>query len=79
MSRSSSALRQPILWYQALRAGHPSPCRFEPSCSTYALEAIEIHGALRGLWLAMRRLSRCHPLGRSGIDLVPLTKQGASR
>ncbi|MEI6454308.1 MAG: membrane protein insertion efficiency factor YidD [Actinomycetes bacterium] len=79
MSRSSSALRQPILFYQALRAGHPSACRFEPSCSTYALEAIEIHGSLRGSWLAMRRLGRCHPLGPSGIDLVPSTKQGVNR
>ena len=58
--------------YQAARAGHVSPCRFYPSCSAYAVEAVERHGAWRGLWLAMRRLARCHPLGGHGVDLVPL-------
>ena len=46
-------------------------CRFEPSCSAYAVAAVEEHGALRGLWLAVRRVSSCHPLGRSGFDPVP--------
>ena len=46
-------------------------CRFQPSCSAYALEAIATHGAWRGGLLAARRLSRCHPLGRSGFDPVP--------
>jgi putative membrane protein insertion efficiency factor len=46
-------------------------CRFEPSCSTYALQAVETHGAVRGLWLAVRRLARCHPFGRPGFDPVP--------
>ncbi|MGH8989858.1 MAG: membrane protein insertion efficiency factor YidD [Acidimicrobiales bacterium] len=58
--------------YQVARAGHVSPCRFVPSCSAYALEAVERHGALRGLWLAMRRVARCRPLGGHGVDLVPL-------
>jgi uncharacterized protein len=46
-------------------------CRFFPSCSAYALEAITIHGAVRGSWLAIRRLSRCHPWNSGGIDHVP--------
>jgi uncharacterized protein len=58
--------------YQAARVGHVSPCRFYPSCSAYAVEAVERHGARRGFWLALRRVARCHPLGGHGVDLVPL-------
>ncbi len=46
-------------------------CRFQPSCSAYAVEAVATHGAWRGSLLAARRLSRCHPLGRAGFDPVP--------
>jgi putative membrane protein insertion efficiency factor len=46
-------------------------CRFQPTCSAYALEALRRHGARRGGWLTIRRLSRCHPWGGSGIDEVP--------
>jgi putative membrane protein insertion efficiency factor len=46
-------------------------CRFTPSCSDYAIQAIQEHGAVRGLGLALRRVGRCHPLGSSGFDPVP--------
>ena len=46
-------------------------CRFEPSCSAYAMEAVKTHGALRGSWLTLRRLGRCHPWGGCGHDPVP--------
>jgi putative membrane protein insertion efficiency factor len=57
--------------YQRLSAGRVAPCRFYPSCSNYALEAIRVHGALRGVSLAFRRVLRCRPFGPHGIDLVP--------
>lgn len=46
-------------------------CRFYPSCSHYGLEAIEVHGALKGSWLAVKRIGRCHPFHDGGIDPVP--------
>ena len=46
-------------------------CRFEPSCSVYCIEALRTHGAMRGLWLTVRRLFRCRPFGPSGYDPVP--------
>lgn len=49
----------------------PPSCRFTPTCSEYALQAIMKHGPLKGLWLAARRLLRCHPWGGSGYDPVP--------
>jgi putative membrane protein insertion efficiency factor len=65
-------LRGTVRTYQMARAGRPSPCRFTPSCSTYAAEAIEAHGAGRGTWLALRRVGRCRPGGGHGWDPVPL-------
>ena len=51
---------------------HLAPrCRFHPSCSAYALEALAQHGAVRGTWLAIRRVGRCHPWGGGGLDPVP--------
>jgi putative membrane protein insertion efficiency factor len=49
----------------------PPTCRFYPSCSSYAIGSIEAHGALRGSWLAVRRIARCHPWGGQGVDPVP--------
>ncbi|MDZ4826945.1 MAG: membrane protein insertion efficiency factor YidD [Actinomycetota bacterium] len=65
------ALLRMVEMYQVSRAGRLSPCRFTPSCSQYAHEALEEHGAMKGSWLAARRLSRCHPLGGFGFDPVP--------
>ena len=49
----------------------PPSCRFYPSCSNYALEALRVHGAARGSWLAARRICRCHPWHPGGVDPVP--------
>jgi putative membrane protein insertion efficiency factor len=49
----------------------PGVCRYTPTCSRYAVEALEAHGAWKGSWLALRRLLRCHPLGGRGYDPVP--------
>lgn len=54
----------------------PPACRFTPTCSAYADEAIRLHGAGRGGWLALRRLARCHPFGGSGFDPVPAAHDG---
>jgi putative membrane protein insertion efficiency factor len=66
-----SAMLGAIHAYQAARLGKPSPCRYTPSCSAYAAEAIELHGPFRGLYLAIRRVGRCHPFGGRGFDPVP--------
>jgi putative membrane protein insertion efficiency factor len=70
-SRSGAVLLRSINLYQRLMQHRQSPCRYTPSCSEYAREAIEVHGAGRGSWLAVRRLSHCHPLGGHGFDPVP--------
>ena len=69
-------LKAPILAYRYVISPWLGPnCRFQPTCSAYALEAIEKHGALRGGWLTLRRLSKCHPIswlgGSYGYDPVP--------
>ena len=65
-------LTAPIRAYQLVLSPLLGPrCRFHPSCSHYALEAIERHGAARGGWLALKRIARCHPLNPGGYDPVP--------
>jgi uncharacterized protein len=73
-------LSAPIRAYRALLSPlMPGNCRFTPSCSVYALEALHQHGPVKGLWLTARRLARCHPItwlgGSSGFDPVPLSKR----
>lgn len=62
----------PIRFYQgAISPLFPSVCRFTPTCSQYAVEAIARHGVVKGSWMALRRIARCHPWGGSGYDPVP--------
>lgn len=72
MSRPARALLFLVRVYQGFFSGlMPSACKFYPSCSHYAADALRIHGARRGAWLAFRRVLRCHPFTRGGVDLVP--------
>jgi putative membrane protein insertion efficiency factor len=63
-------------WISPMMGPH---CRFVPSCSEYAIEAITVHGAARGGWLTLRRLARCQPFFTGGPDPVPLRARGAHR
>ncbi len=72
MTRPQALSLRAIEAYQRAFEGRPSPCRFFPSCSSYAHEAFSVHGTRRGAWLSLRRLLRCRPLGPSGFDPVPL-------
>lgn len=80
LSWPARLLALPFLLYRGLISPlKPPSCRFEPTCSTYALEALARHGALRGIWLTVRRVARCHPItwlgGGSGYDPVPPSRR----
>lgn len=70
-SRLVRVLQAPIRAWRLVSRVLPPRCRFHPSCSAYALEALEVHGAGRGAWLAVRRVARCHPFHDGGVDHVP--------
>lgn len=71
LGRVARAMRGLIIGYQRATDHRPTPCRYVPSCSYFAVEAVEVHGAARGAWLSVRRLLRCRPGGPSGWDPVP--------
>ncbi|MBA2316545.1 MAG: membrane protein insertion efficiency factor YidD [Euzebyales bacterium] len=60
-----------VISYRSIPKSGPPRCRFAPTCSEYALDALREHGALRGSWLTVRRLARCHPFHAGGLDYVP--------
>ncbi|WP_207758955.1 membrane protein insertion efficiency factor YidD [Flavobacterium aurantiibacter] len=65
----------PVRIYQVLISPwFPASCRFEPSCSHYMIQSLKIHGPFRGLFLGLKRISSCHPWGKSGYDPVPPPK-----
>jgi uncharacterized protein len=70
-TRPARVFMVPIRGWRLISANLAPRCRYEPSCSQYALEALERHGARRGSWLALRRIGRCHPWGGYGSDPVP--------
>jgi putative membrane protein insertion efficiency factor len=63
-----------IKCYKVISQTLPHRCRFQPSCSSYAYQAIEIYGFFKGSWLAFKRIVRCHPFCNGGVDPVPLPK-----
>lgn len=74
MSPAAWILSIPVRFYRLFISPFlGSNCRYQPTCSAYALEALERHGAMRGGWLALRRIGRCHPWGGHGHDPVPQT------
>ncbi len=78
MALIKRALLGLIRAYQYTAPVRTPRCRYLPTCSEYAAEAIERFGPLKGSWLALRRLGRCHPLGSHGLDPVPVLDDGTS-
>ncbi len=77
MTPAARLLRLLVRGYQLILSPlFPACCRYQPTCSAYALDALAQHGALKGGWLTMRRIARCHPLGGEGYDPVPETSRG---
>ncbi|MDE0268445.1 MAG: membrane protein insertion efficiency factor YidD [Acidimicrobiaceae bacterium] len=75
MSLLARVMHATVRIYRYVAIAKAPSCRFVPSCSSYALESVEVHGAFRGGWLIVRRLSRCHPWGGSGQDEVPSSRK----
>lgn len=79
-SLPARVLIAPIRFYQRFITPYtPATCRYYPTCSAYAVTALREHGALRGSWLALRRLGRCHPWSGGGIDHVPPRRERTGR
>lgn len=69
---TATLMKMPVRFYQlCISPMFPAACRYTPTCSQYALEALTVHGPLKGSWLAIKRIMRCHPWGGSGFDPVP--------
>ena len=72
-------LMLPIRAYRLVSVHLPPRCRYHPSCSAYALEALEVHGAGKGSWMAVKRIGRCHPWHDGGLDPVPTRTESRKR
>lgn len=79
MSLAANVAIKAVRAYRFVRSGALPTCRYMPSCSAYALEAFQRHGAIRGGWLSFRRLCRCHPWAGFGFDPVPDAGHGTAR
>jgi len=76
-------LKYPLIWFvkgwrKFVSPSYGDVCKYHPSCSTYGLAALGTHGALKGSWLTIRRLLRCHPWAQGGVDYVPGTAEAAA-
>lgn len=80
MSIGRRTIQAPIKVYRKyISPLKPATCRFYPTCSAYALEAVEVHGPLKGSWLAAKRIARCHPFHPGGLDPVPPRQEPSQR